>query len=292
MTDPREPVEPGLYTGWKYDTYAALEGVRSSTLKHFERSAAHARYAMMNPTESAATLLGSAVHTAILEPETFEERYVVAPQLDLRTKEGKALWSALEDERPNAIRLRDKEGALCQVLGRAAWAHPLAAQLLNAKGHSEATIVWDDPATGLRCKARFDRFCMFGGHSTIVDVKTTVDASRVGFSAQVARLGYHVQAAHYLAGADVLSPVARRFIFLAIEKAPPHAVALYELDDAFLETGRAARARAMQEYKNAEETGVWPGYAAGVNTLLAPKWLTAEAPEKPDFMDDEETKDE
>ena len=36
------PIKPGLYRGWTYDQYAELRAVRSSDLKGFARSAAHA----------------------------------------------------------------------------------------------------------------------------------------------------------------------------------------------------------------------------------------------------------
>ncbi|WP_063657799.1 hypothetical protein [Candidatus Arsenophonus triatominarum] len=43
-----------------------------------------------------AFLIGDAVHTAILEPEKFPLRYVSAPELDLRTKDGKKTLSDFE----------------------------------------------------------------------------------------------------------------------------------------------------------------------------------------------------
>ncbi|WP_063657977.1 hypothetical protein [Candidatus Arsenophonus triatominarum] len=42
-----------------------------------------------------AFLIGDAVHTAILEPEKFPLRYVSAPELDLRTKDGKKRYPIL-----------------------------------------------------------------------------------------------------------------------------------------------------------------------------------------------------
>lgn len=40
--------------------------------------------------------LGTAVHCAILESERFEIEYIEAPVIDRQTKDGKALWSKLE----------------------------------------------------------------------------------------------------------------------------------------------------------------------------------------------------
>ena len=41
---------------------------------------------------SPAFRLGAAFHKLALEPQTFDEEYVVAPTIDRRTKDGKALW--------------------------------------------------------------------------------------------------------------------------------------------------------------------------------------------------------
>ena len=41
---------------------------------------------------TAAFKLGAAFHKLALEPDTFDEEYAVAPSLDRRTTDGKALW--------------------------------------------------------------------------------------------------------------------------------------------------------------------------------------------------------
>lgn len=267
------PVKPGLYKGWTYDQYAALAAVRSSDLKGFARSAAHARYAMLHPTDSAAMVLGQAVHVALLEPSIFEASYAVAPHCDRRTKVGKETWDAFAEANADKIVLKPDEMDLCRSLADSAMQHPIAGKLLTAPGLNECSLVWHDDATMTACKARLDRLCTYDGFSTIVDVKSTRDASPRGFAADAARLGYHVQAAWYLRGADALSPVPRRFVFVAIEKEPPYAVACYELDEVFLAAGRAECDRALAAYANATATGVWPGYPMKLSTLYAPSWL-------------------
>lgn len=267
------PVKPGMYRGWTYDRYAALPAVRSSDLKGFARSPAHARYAMTHPAESAAMLLGQALHVALLEPQLFERQYVAAPVLDKRTVAGKATWAEFQAANGHRIVLKADEMDQCRALADAALQHPIAGPLLAAPGVNEASLVWHDDAHMLACKARLDRLCEYEGYSTIVDVKSARDASPRGFAADAARFGYATQAAFYLAGADALAPLPRRFIFLVIEKDPPYAVACYELDEGFLEAGRAAVRDAMTQYANAQESGVWSGYPARVTTLYAPSWL-------------------
>ena len=267
------PVKPGMYRGWTYDQYAALPAVRSSDLKGFARSPLHAHYAMTHPQESAAMLLGQALHVALLEPDLFERTYVAAPALDRRTVAGKATWAEFQAENGHRIVLKADEMDHCRALADAALQHPIAGPLLAAPGVNEASLVWHDDAHMLACKARLDRLCEYEGYSTIVDVKSARDASPRGFATDAARFGYHCQAAWYLRGADALAPLPRRFVFVVVEKEPPHAVACYELDEPFLAAGRAECDRALVAYRNAQESGVWPGYPARISTLYAPSWL-------------------
>jgi hypothetical protein len=59
------------------------------------------------------------------------------------------------------------------------------------------------------------------------------DASPSGFARSIATFRYHVQASHYLTGLHG----AERFVFIAVEKTAPYAVAVYELDAAAMAAG-------------------------------------------------------
>ena len=50
------------------------------------------------------------------------------------------------------------------------------------------------------------------------------------------------------------------FIFVVVEKEPPHAVAIYECDDQMLETGRRQYREALQRFKECQEKDQWPGF--------------------------------
>lgn len=277
------PVKPGCYRGIDFDTYARWPAANFSTLKHFRRSAAHARYEITHPTETAAKTLGQAVHVAILEPDRFDALYVAAPELDRRTVAGKAAWTDFQAAHADKLVLKADEMSECRELARAAQEHPLAGALLDAPGINEASLVWHDSETMTGCKARLDRLCTYDGFSTIVDVKTTRDASPRGFAQEVARFSYHLQAAWYLHGADQLSPVARRFVWIALEKAPPYCVGVYELDTVGLDAGRASVMDCLRRYANATDSGVWPGYPARMQTIYLPSWAADAPPEEHDL---------
>lgn len=247
--------------------YHADPAVSASHLKAVMQSPYHywSRYVdpNRNPVEpTAAMKLGSLAHCAILEPEKLLNRYgVCAPR---NTKAGKEQAAAMEAEGIEVVTSSDM--ALAMGMSAAVQAHPAAAALLK-EGKAEQSFWWTDPATGLRCKCRPDWY----QGSTIVDIKTTTDASPQAFARSVATFGYHIQAEHYLAGPHG----AERFVFVAVEKTYPHAVAVYELDVEALALGRTMRDNGMDVIAACHAVDVWPGYGdTFIQTISLPKWAT------------------
>jgi exodeoxyribonuclease VIII len=205
---------------------------------------------------TAAMRLGSLVHCAVLEPDELHKRYAVAP--DRRTKDGKALAAVMEAAGMEAVTAADMEQAL--AMAASVRANADAAALLKT-GKAEQSFWWDDQLSGLRCKCRPD----WTTNDTLVDLKTTTDASPAGFARSVAHWRYHVQADHYMAGT-----YARRFVFIAVEKAYPYAVGVYELDEATMDHAIELRRQNLQTIADCRAISEWPGYNA--QTISLPKW--------------------
>jgi len=83
----------------------------------------------------------------------------------------------------------------------------------------------------------------------------------------VAAFHYQLQAAHYLAGT-----LAKRFIFVAVEKTYPFGIGVYELDAEALVHGSIARHNALQRIQDSRAVGEWSGYTDGIQTLQLPGW--------------------
>jgi hypothetical protein len=269
-------IAPGIYPGIPFAEYHRWPGVNFSKLKLFERSPAHAREEMLHPSEpTVAMALGTAVHSAVLEPDRFAAEYVVAPECDRRTKIGKETWAKFEAENPGTI-LSEEDSETCQGISTAVWAHPVAKELLSSRGSKEVCVVWDDQDTGLRCKARIDVIGSVAGWPVIADLKSVgdgiMDATPDGFSKACARYLYHVQAAHYLAGAEALHSHQRKFWHIAVEKSAPYGCAVYELSEGALAQGEQQRRRWLHRMKECEATGNWPGYPQTVQPIDIPKW--------------------
>ena len=121
--------------------YRAREGVSSTDLKKIAKSPAHFRYWKDNPEESTPALLfGRAVHKYVLEKDKFNEEFAVAPEVNKRTKEGKAQWLLFQDqnEDKDIISLEDFEKI--KAMRETLYQTPFVSQLLKGKKEVSYTI--------------------------------------------------------------------------------------------------------------------------------------------------------
>lgn len=268
-----DDLKEGLFRDMHESVYRSLRAASYSTLKHFEKSAAHARERMLHPKPPTAAMeLGRAVHLAILEPNRFGLEYVQAPHVDRRTKDGKAAWAAFDAEHQGATLLDTDDFATCCAMRDAAWGHPLASAILGSQGMREVSAVWQDVTTGRWCKARPDLLCRWDGRSVIVDVKTTKDASPMWFGRDALRFGYDAQLGLYRDGLNSIAPLDRGAIIIAIEKDAPHAIAVYALPAEVMELGSRKAARWLKQYAECKKSDVWPGYPGELMNLELPAW--------------------
>lgn len=241
-----------------------LDAIAKSPLHYWSRYIDPDR---VEPEPTAAMMLGTAVHTKILEPEVFEREYALAPAADRRTKDGKAAWA--EAAAGGATLLSAADWDLLLGMDGAVRAHVGANRLLTRRGTAESSVLWVDEATGIECKCRPDYLTHDGW---IVDLKTTEDASPSGFAKSAYNFRYHVQAAWYLEGIRRSGVEPRGFVFVCVEKKPPYAVACYMPDDAMLAAGWAEATRCLNRIAECRAADSWPGYGDTVHVLSLPAW--------------------
>lgn len=272
---------PGLYPGLPYDEYARWAAMNHSKLKHFGTTPYHGRYWMVNPDheETKAQATGHNTHVAVLEPERFAKEYAVMPYMGKR--QSSIVRKEEEDFRTahaETTFLDAPEHELCVKLRDAVWAHPTARAILSAPGKNEVSAVWKDKVTGLPCKGRQDRVGLWDNWPVVVDFKTAEDAGRRDFSKAIATFGYHDQGAYYIDGLDSIQHFEgdRRYVFIVVEKDPPYAVAVYELDNTALTVGRRRYRANLDKYAACLESGLYPGYGDGADLITLPAWAMKE----------------
>jgi hypothetical protein len=267
----------GLFYDMPEGDYRSAQAIAGSDAKHILPPKTPAHYAahMAGETKrepSKAMMLGTMAHVAVLEPSKLDTAFVEKPEGkegDFRTKEGKE-WKAKMGTTP--ILDADEARAVRGIRDSIA-AHSAAKELL-AECDTEVAL-FGEHRTGLWIKGRVDALKVPTDLETVVvDVKTTsAGADYNTFSRQAASLNYHVSAAWYchLAGLNGLPPA--RFYWIAVEVAPPFAVAVYEIHPDALDLGVGLMNDALGLIAQCEDEGVWPGYAPEVQCLNLPSWV-------------------
>jgi len=265
------------------EEYHAHPAVSKSSLDLIARSPKHywAKYVDPNRVASeptAAMLLGTAVHTHILEPDTWDLRYITAPEgIDRRTKAGKESFAAFQKDAGDRVTITSDDTDLVMAMGRAVRDHMAANILINkGLGKAENTYMWLDDTTGLHCKCRPD--WISNGGSILVDLKTTEDASLKEFQRSIAKYNYHNQAAWYLKGVEQAIGIRpKQFLFICVEKRSPHCVAVYAADAAMIAAGETATRKALDTLAVCRAADSWPGYSDDIEPISLPPWMLPKA---------------
>lgn len=249
--------------------YHAHPAISKSGLDKIAKSPAHYKAAATADKADSDTLLfGSAFHDYILLPDVFEEAYtVLPPDFNGRTKDGGSTLDAIRAQGRIALKYEWMEAI--EGMAASLAAHPKAAALLSG-GKAEQSIFWTDEDTGIQCRCRPD-YIHPGG--ILVDLKTTNDAGAEEFARSVVKYRYHIQDAFYSEGYyRAFGKWPRGFVFVAVEKTAPYAVACYSLDDEAKSYGRELFQRDLQTLLQAEQTQEWQAYSHEIQTLSLPAW--------------------
>lgn len=267
--------------GMSNGDYHSADGISKSGLDLIAKSPLHYWAAYLDPkreprVETPAMITGTAIHTAVLEPERFAAEYRVEPAVNKRTNDGKAQLEAFvadcEANGHTPITVKDLE--ICNNISEVVRAHYTAKQLLS-KGVAETSMFWEDETTGVLCKCRPD---WIADSNILVDLKSTVDASPAGFAKSAFNYRYWVQAAWYLDGIE--NATGNRpdgFVFVAFEKEPPYACGFYYASDDMIEAGRAEYRRLLDLYADSLKHQNWRGYSPALEPLEMPTWFKGAA---------------
>lgn len=261
------------------DIYNAV--VNWSTLKLMDRSPAHYAYALEqggDTEDTDARLLGRATHVATLEPAIFETSFNIwkGGRRDPRQEDYRDFLATSILQGRDVLTVEQRKRAL--QISKSARSHPPA--LAYLPGRRELTITFPfirQPMLGLdgysiACKGRIDLVCDNGA---LLDLKSTRDASPEGFTKDIARYGYHLQAALYRHGFQIASGErrARPYFLLAVESRPPFVPQLYQLGDPVLEHGHGRVLELFDRLDYCRRSKHWGGYFDGSMSIEElPRW--------------------
>lgn len=259
--------------------YRAAEGVsRSQLWRLHEGSPEKFKYAEEHPEEpTPALIFGQMVHKLVLEPETFNDEFAVAPDVDRRTKEGKAAWDLFMEMNGEKTIVKSADYDKACGMRNALLEVDLVTKLLSGK--HEVPLFWTDELTGEVCKVRLDCFTPLSSGAVVIDYKTTSDASTESFMRSAINYGYDFQAAMYSEAVKRTMDKDVVFYFIAQEKDPPYAFNVLAADDRLVRRGYDTFRELLGIYHECKVTGNWYGYMGienQINLLELPAWLNDE----------------
>jgi exodeoxyribonuclease VIII len=263
-------IGPGFYTGLTNAEYHSGPGISKSGLDlvaHCPSSLPWSKSAPVDQEKTKALDFGTALHCLLLEPHEFDGQFIVAPEFNRRTNDGKAEWEAFQIEHDDKIIMTTDEWRQLQIMLDSVQAHPTAQWIFEQRGVNEASIYWTDEQTGELCRVRPDR--ILTDHHIIVDVKKVDGLDR--FEKHVESFRYHVQHAMYCEGYRQHFGVEPEFIFLAVSSsvsAGRYAVDVVDLDPDWVRRGHELYREALETYHQCRVNDDW----VHIRRLERPGW--------------------
>lgn len=258
------------------EDYHSGAGYSRSKLIHFNKSPLHFYHeAFGNPEQKKPADVikkanplefGNALHTYILERDDFDKRYIALPKLNRATIAGKNAHQALLSKADGKQLICAETLSEIEAMAQSIELHQDAKALISDADY-EKSLFWTDPDTGILCKVRPDIW----HNNFICDLKTTQSGALRDFQKSVYAYSYHIQAGMIQeALKHVLGVDMQNFIFVAIEKEAPYAVAVYRLDPLAVSLGVTKFKNILQGIKQCQETNHWPSYPT--EWIAVPKW--------------------
>lgn len=245
-----------------FDAYRNIPAINWSTLKKGAQSMRHLRHALdTEDSDTASRVVLRLNHAAVLEPHTVDRDYLVYDGV----RRGKE-YEAFKALHPGAQYVKAEDITEARRIADAVMSYRPARDLIEG-AQCEQNLVWTDPETRVDCKGRMDVYR--AGHH-IADLKGAKTTDSFGFVRHVSDYLYYGQAAWYQMGAEVLHGTRLPYSLIVYEQEAPHDVAVFRVDDDWLQPGRDLARRLLREYAACMESGVWPGRYADVQSLPSP----------------------
>lgn len=245
------------------EQYDGIDRLSCSQLKPMRTSPLAFRHALTHPREDTPDLrLGRCLDLRVLTPDAYASRVMVAPDVDRRTKVGKAEWAAFVGASAGREVIEAAEAEQVEAMAAALARNTKMAPYLV--GEPQVAVLWE--CDGVPLKSLLD---LVTSNGAIVDLKSARSLAR--FGAQAFDLGYHLQASMYVDAWKFATGEDRPFCLATIEKTAPYESVLFVVPDAVLDAGRAEYRRLLALYRACREADAWPGVEP-VQFLELPRW--------------------
>ena len=268
------------------DVYHGSPGISASGLKDIMKCPALYRFKKDNRTtddvKPEVLIVGSAVHTYILEPEKFKQTYLIAPSSDKRKKEWKEFVLNIDDaDREKPILRKDSMDTMRGIKEsltrpRDSFGTNIYEGIIHAKTtQRELALYTVDKTRGILLKVKVD--INFDG--VLFDLKSTKNAKVDSFMKDAANLGYDIQASFYLKVAKLGGQSVRGFGFIGVEKDAPYLSNAIVMEPRDIVLGNFLVEKYLNEYTFCIENDLWFGYnGVDKKNVMEPMIVSAAMP--------------
>lgn len=173
------------------------------------------------------------------------------------------------------VPLLTKDYLVVQEMAAAIRAHPVAGALFDPDrgGQPERSLFWQDDRFGVWRRSRLDWMSPLDrGRPVIGDFKTCESADKAAVARSTANYRYFMQSPWYVDAVAALTGVTCGFVFVFQEKTPPYLVAVRQLGEDAEMAGRMLNDRALEIFRDCDESGIWPGYGEEIEDIALPGW--------------------
>ena len=209
----------GLFTDMQQDEYRAVDALANSSATIFERNPSDYIWSKTAPTNYSKVQtkdFGTALHAALLEPETYDDLIFVS---SVKGRQTKSFEQEVIDN-PDNIVLTAEEAEKVKLMVGSVNAHPAAKILLESQGQAECSVFAEDKGRGVMLKCRPDKNAV-ESLGACIDVKSTASLddwrSDKEWINPLYKFDYGHQAAFYMHTLSLhYGFEVTRFIFIAV----------------------------------------------------------------------------
>lgn len=220
-----------------------------SSIKEFQKSPRHyleyINKQRTPPTD--AMKLGSMVHCMILQPNLFNEQFVIAPDVNKRTNAGKEEWAAFCSQHADKTVVSNEDYEHASRLASGAMANSTIESLV--KNCYDFEQEWRVNIDGLPYRGFYDGIA----DEYVLEIKTTSDGLPRSVMNDFVRRKYHMQAGIY----NLVSQ--KPVIYVVIETSEPYLSYAAPASDQYYSVGISEVSRLNKRFMDCLEAGDFSG---------------------------------
>ena len=256
-------IKPDIYS-MSSQEFKQTQGMSCHAVKLLKRSAFHYWNEYLNPNfvpepEKEAYPIGNALHTLVLEPHLFEQKFFIMPKLSQKKDDKEKKIAILEELKLNGkIAISEKDAEIAYEMAESLKREIGCLSKLQSD-QIEQSLFWKNAETGIFCKTRPDilRF----EKTMTADIKTACDARWKKYRYDAKKFGYHIQAAMTQDGLKSLGHHGiTKFFNIVVEKKKPYVCVPYPFSEKNLKEGNEEFIDALKTYQVSINENKWPGY--------------------------------